>query len=291
MFVRELPTLGQLGSTTLRTFAKGSSVSLSVLTLFVGKAGGGEGSNSRSNEVRYKSQTPAETLPTKSIETAYAETVASSAVVTLYEGFVAEQNGHYRGYGWEYIQATSSLTQEEIKRVLNGGRVVHDGEITYVIGETYTDTERAILTIIDGTLMAASAVKSVEDGTSECREIHYTNDQVQGHSSRDEKVVDWTDILTTIEDPAAVGSGSDLLYYIRKTGNEGYVIVKVWKDVPRHVLYQFGKHIDNWFGTTLIDQNNKELFDSLKDAKEQAEQNAESQGDEITNWNDDPKGC
>jgi hypothetical protein len=85
------------------------------------------------------------------------------AEVTLPVGFYLVEQGVERGYGWEYIAETTSLTQNQIHDAINNpDRVIREDDVRYVIDELANGKE-VILKIIGGTLMAASADSFVND--------------------------------------------------------------------------------------------------------------------------------
>ncbi|WP_372480098.1 hypothetical protein ACAH01_02140 [Halomicrobium sp. HM KBTZ05] len=143
--------------------------------------------------------------------------------VTLNEGFVEEQDGYYRGYGWEYIDETSELTQDDIGRILENGDRETTGEVTYVIGDGTDAEEQAILEIIDGTLMAAGTGSStVQD---DCNDIVNVEDRGD-HATRDGKPVDSKSTLRELirSEVVRIVDVASKRYYIAQYGG-GYVLI------------------------------------------------------------------
>lgn len=71
--------------------------------------------------------------------------------------------------------------------------------------------------------------------------------------------------------------------------------MRVNKNIPKEMIDHFydiiGEVIEYSLGTSLINEEMGELFDTLEDAKEYAEDNSEKRDDNVDDWNDNPEGC
>ncbi|WP_372480100.1 VWA domain-containing protein [Halomicrobium sp. HM KBTZ05] len=162
--------------------------------------------------------------------------------VSLNRGFVEEQDGYYRGYGWEYIQATSELTRDDIGRILEDGERVTSGEVTYVIGDTAVSDKAAIVSIIGGTVMTASEAQGDGGGEyveDQCgREVYIPSEQENDHPYKDGITRD--DITDALQNPLnnRIWSVSDGFYYVGQGANGVWFMVHVVANKhPEHALY------------------------------------------------------
>ena len=144
--------------------------------------------------------------------------------VVLPVGAYVAQKGVERGYGWEYIAETTSLTQGEIGRVLeNPDRVVTNDDITYVI-DKLANGKSVVLTIIGGTLMAASHQPVYNEKCGETVDIN-DGDNPE-HSLRDEKPVnDITTLKEILSNPTRIVDAGSQRYYILKIGPNKVMMV------------------------------------------------------------------
>lgn len=203
-----------------------------------------------------------------------ATTTVAGTTVTLYEGYVTEgAEGTLRGYGMAYIEEAAGLTEAEVTHVLNNGEpVVSNGELRYIIDQV--DEKAIILTIIGGTLMAASdGYQDVDEPTEGCnKKIHYNRKKLKDHVvDTDKKAIDSIqEILDGIKKFKDLWKSSRYRYYIGES-TDGYFIVKVTKDNP---------FFDLVVNTVLMDEGGS-YYDSLKDAQEQLDDNQPDDPDQI----------
>ncbi|MBO4249196.1 VWA domain-containing protein [Halomicrobium sp. IBSBa] len=203
--------------------------------------------------------------------------------VSLNRGFVEEQDGYYRGYGWEYIQATSELTRDDIGRILEDGERVTSGEVTYVIGDGVVPEEEAILAIIGGTLMTAESVdRAVEhdSSNSNCESTDFVveteNKRNSGpdnpeHTIRDEKPINDLETLDDIiKNPDRILDFGPQRYLFRTFENGRTAVIVLHKNfnpVFSEVVYELI--------TQLTDDG--KLYDSLEDAVDDIKENEQEE--------------
>jgi len=139
--------------------------------------------------------------------------------VELPNGYVETVNGVTRGTGRAYIRATSELTIGEIGNAYsNGERIGSDGAVEYIIGSS--DDESIILSIIGGTLMAAS--KTVSDPCNDFVNVDERGD----HATRDGKPVDEVSTLRELirNEVVKIIDVASKRYYIAQFGG-GYILI------------------------------------------------------------------
>lgn len=128
-----------------------------------------------------------------------------------------------RGYGWEYISTTTTITQDELQFVLtNDPLVITRGQKRIVIGENRAGDER-LLEIIGGTLVAASTGATVEDPCDEIVNVEENGD----HATRDEKPVDDKSTLRELirNEVVKIVEAAGQRYYVVKLGTNQYTLV------------------------------------------------------------------
>ncbi len=131
----------------------------------------------------------------------------------------------------EYIAVVTGLTVAAIETLLvNPGNVLHqNGEISHVIGRPLSEEELIILTIIDGTIQAASRSTTHEDCLG--REIEIETDDNNDHPFKDE--VDKADIIDALKNPFndALYIAADGLYYIGVSSGGTWFALRVIEHV------------------------------------------------------------
>ena len=202
-----------------------------------------------------------------------------SGVVLPVGAYVVEE-GIERGYGWEYLDATTSLTQNEISRVLEEGRVIQDGDIRYVIDEL-ANGKNVVLTIIGGTLMAASIDAYAEDPCGdgkielESQEEHYTRNK---DGEPDKPVNSRSELRELIENGELVKAleytTTGNRYYIIKVGPEQFTLLFLQAasnlgTLPK--IQSWVKAVAYRVKTIYTDRlNGKQFFDSADKAEDAA---------------------
>jgi hypothetical protein len=199
--------------------------------------------------------------------------------VTLPPGYVSTTNGQTRGRGWAYIQATSGVTQEQIGDILeNGEHVPGEGLRDYVIGQAGERT--VILTIIGGTLMAASADGYTNDpcDQSELVDLAYEEDHYTRNPENTPKKPfdDRSTVKRLLEDginTAIETVSGGKRYYIKKVGpNQWTVIVlfEVTSEVAEQMKRGPGSSFTDWFVKTFLTDTDdgKQFFDSKEEARD-----------------------
>lgn len=173
--------------------------------------------------------------------------------IALPSGAIHEQSyytGHVRGYGWEYIKETTSLTQGAIGHAIeNPDEVIYEGgEVRYIIGEGLSESEKIILSIIGGAVIAADGFdRPVEHESSEsnCHTEDFTveTDNDRGpegnpeHTIRDEKPVNDIDkIDDIIKNPDRILDFGGHRYLV-KTLDSGKTVAIV---IHRNLKYSSG---------------------------------------------------
>lgn len=134
----------------------------------------------------------------------------------------------WRGFGWEYIQRTTvDISQDDIERVLETGRVVSDGQRRFVVGEGTGNDELLYLLLAEGTVLAAGEI--VEDPQG--REVPI--DRSDNHPVRDDgdHAQDYDEIKEVIQDPDQIWEDRISIHYVKKIGNK-WIIVRVTKEAP-----------------------------------------------------------
>lgn len=223
-------------------------------------------------------------VPATAVESTYQ--LPSGEEIVLPSGVVYEQNGHVRGFGYEYVTRTTGVTKEEIQYVFNSNPTViqENEEVRRIIGDGLSEKDKIILTVIGGVLVAASEWRKVEDATEDCREVKYTQEKVQ-HAYEPDKKGDlkYRDILDAISDANEVWEG-DVLYYLRKIDGKGWYLVRV---TPKNKLPDFLKRIADFvLGTSLMDDGDFFEKDDLENQIKKEDDNARKIWDKDT----DP-GC
>uniref|UniRef100_A0A8A2VG66 VWA domain-containing protein n=1 Tax=Haloterrigena alkaliphila TaxID=2816475 RepID=A0A8A2VG66_9EURY len=149
--------------------------------------------------------------------------------IALPTGEIHEQSyytDHVRGYGWEYIQETTSLTQTALGyAILTQDEVIYEnGEIRYIIGGQIGSDEKVILSIIGGTVMAASHTPAYNDDCGATIDINQHDNPE--HSLRDGKPIDEVSTLIEIlENPTRIVDAGHKRYYILKLGTNRVVML------------------------------------------------------------------
>lgn len=147
------------------------------------------------------------------------------------------------------------MTQAEIEHVLNNGREVTQGEVTFVIGEGLSGEEKIILTIIGGTLMAAASSSTVEDPCNDIVNVEKHGD----HATRDGKPVDDISTLRQLikDEVVKIIDVAGKRYYIAKFRGE-FVLISA-KGGPGY-----------WIVSTILTSDAiNNLFKTIEDATDQ----------------------
>ncbi|WP_169051744.1 VWA domain-containing protein [Halorhabdus amylolytica] len=186
---------------------------------------------------------------------------------TVYATEVSHGREYTRGFGWEYIDEITSLSQADIQHVIETGTVVEYGSNKHVIGDPLSDKDKAILTIIGGVAVAAEEIDravEVESEENTCNTDGYTveteNDRGEEgnpeHTIRDEKPINDIDkIDNIIKNPSRILDYPNKRYFIKKF-DDGFGVIVTGKHGKHDSLYE------------LITQLNDggSLYDSMKDA-------------------------
>lgn len=143
-------------------------------------------------------------VPTTTVEGEF--TTPDGHELTLPRGEIYETYaGYHRGFGWEDIAETTSLTQAAIGHAIeNADDVIHeDGAVRYVIGDGISAIEKAILSIIGGTAVAASHSPAYNDDCGAT--IRIDQGENPAHSIRDGKPIDdVTTLIDVLENPTRI---------------------------------------------------------------------------------------
>jgi hypothetical protein len=211
------------------------------------------------------------------VEETYSDTVAGQ--VTLPEGFVQERGDFTKGYGWEYIQATSEISRSQIEEVLNNGRRVEgEGDVEYVIGNS--QGESVILSIIGGVLRVASTDGYTNDpcDQSELVDLEYEEDHyTRNPEDTPEKPYDDRSTVKKLLDDGidtaleTVGGGKR--YYIKEVGENQWTVIlllEVTGEIADQMSRGSGNPFTDWFVKTFLTDTNdgKQFFDSKEEARD-----------------------
>lgn len=196
----------------------------------------------------------------------------NSGEILLTEGYTEVAYGVTRGYGWEYISATTELTQSEVSTVVNNGQTIERrGPVDYIIGNIGDKT--VVLTVIGSTLMAADTADHNIDGyeTDPCGNIVWFRE----HAVSDKKPINDLDELRQYFNnriKRVFKTPNDRWYYIIKFGENKYftLVAQPFSELGGYLLQ-----------TMLTDGGG--FYDSVEDAVE----------DEIDDdWEEiNPRGC
>jgi len=198
----------------------------------------------------------------------------NSGEILLTEGHVETNGGFTRGYGWEYISATTELTQSEVSTIVNNGRTIdRQGPVDYIIGDIGDKT--VVLTVIGSTLMAASTDGFTNDPCNqaetvdlEYEEDHYTRNP---ENTPEKPYDDRSTVKKLLDDgiEAALETANGKRYYIKKVGpNQWTVIVllPVVEEISGKMVNNFAKRFVKTFLTDVDD--GEQFFDSKDEAKD-----------------------
>ncbi|WP_135661692.1 hypothetical protein [Halorhabdus rudnickae] len=176
---------------------------------------------------------------------------------TVYATEVSHGREYTRGFGWEYIAATTSLSQADIQHVIETGTVVEYGSNKYVIGDPLSDKDKAILTIIGGIAVAAESYESTTDTCG--NEVHIPDESTNDHPYKDGSTKD--DLMDALKNPADGNIWTDghFLAYIHKASNGVWHIVRVSPDNP---------FVDLITSTSLTDPD----WDDIEDVQDELEE-------------------
>ncbi|WEL22637.1 hypothetical protein HBNXHr_2597 [Halorhabdus sp. BNX81] len=116
----------------------------------------------------------------------------------LYASEISDGREYTRGFGWEYIAQTTSLSQADVQHVIETGTVVEYGHNKHVIGDTLSEKDKAILTIIGGVAVAAESYESVTDTCG--RKVHIPDESANPHPYKDGITKD--DIIDALKNTA-----------------------------------------------------------------------------------------
>ncbi|MFC7074588.1 hypothetical protein ACFQJ7_08725 [Halovenus rubra] len=187
----------------------------------------------------------------------------------VYETTTVDGTEYTRGFGLEYIEATTGLTVAEIESILdNPDRVVtKDGEVQYIIGDSVTDGEETILEIIGGTIATASSGETVEDT---CGQKVYIPEQSENDHPY-KQGIDKNDIRDALKNPfnGKVWTDGTLRYYISQASNGVWHIVRTSPDYP----------FAPWGVRTSLLKDGEKSFDSGQDAEEELEERGHTEYD------------
>jgi hypothetical protein len=146
--------------------------------------------------------------------------------VVLTEGYVQRRDGFVRGYGWEYIQATTGVTQDQIGEVLeNGERIGGSNRIDLIIGEV--GGKSIILRLSAGTVVSATNGQYIEDPNGD-KIILDRNDR---HIVRDDPdhPNSYDPVERTIRNPDEIWENGRNRVYVKRI-NGRWLVVRVYRE-------------------------------------------------------------
>ncbi|USZ71100.1 hypothetical protein [Natronosalvus halobius] len=224
---------GTAGAKTVRATRPVASLGLHgrvAVAVSVGAVAGGTFAHSLATSTTYSGEEVHDTYPMPVPPTPSEGTweTPEGLEITLPSGAVYEDpmgQGHDRGFGWEYIEETTDLTVGEIGHAVeNAEKVVDDGEVRYIIGDGYSETDRVILSIIGGTIVTASASSAYNEDCGAT--VRFDESGNPEHALRDGKPIDEvTTLIEVIENPTRIVDAGSKRYYILKLGTNRVIMV------------------------------------------------------------------
>jgi energy-coupling factor transporter ATP-binding protein EcfA2 len=268
-----------LGATTGTVAGVSAILAAPISQLFKGKNTDG------TEEMDTGSMTTSQTYATFSGLAAPVESAVGASTVSHPDGYhdsVSDPAGGslHRGYGWEFVQAASTVGYYQLNNLLTHGSnveyVYENGEKTVVIGDNGYGGTIAI-TIVGGVVQAAQQVnRPVEnDGNENCVESFTveTENEVQSdpdndnpeHAIRDDKPINSLDKLDdAIKNPSRIVDFEGVRRYLIKKYDSGKVVIfalnKNKNPVFNKIVYELG--------TQLIDESTGTAFDTIVEAVE-----------------------
>lgn len=131
-----------------------------------------------------------------------------------------------RGFGWEYITETTSLTHSAIGNAIETPAEIvrEEDDVRYVIGEGLSEQEKLIISIIGGTVAAASHTPAYNEDCGATVNIDQGDNPE--HALRDGKPIDEvTTLVEVVENPTRVVDAGHKRYYILKLGTNRVVMI------------------------------------------------------------------
>lgn len=205
-------------------------------------------------------------------------TLPTGGVSTEFDSRTGTSISH--GHGWKHIDKTTGVTNDELGQVLSDNPTVHkhgEGDYT-VIGRT-DHLEEVVISIIGGTIMAASSDTFAEDSCGdgkielETEEDHYTREVDDEPNKPFNSRSEVKDLLENADVVKVLKYPNGNRYYIIKTASGKYTVVflqtiSYLKDAVE--VFTWLKDAAYRVKTFLTDRPNNQLFDRIDHAENAA---------------------